>query len=250
MKRLAQGLPSFYHFANWILRNGIFQVLLRVEVHGLANVPREGPLIVASNHISFLDPLLAGAYLPRQVAMMAKAELFKYPLIRHVVQHYGAFPIRRGEGDARAFKHSLKILKHGGALFLAPEGTRSDTMQLQRGKEGAALLAARTGTPIVPMGIAGQEKWLHALVRFRRARVQIRFGPPFALVSPSRRPGREMLSAMTDAIMYRLAEELPPQYRGVYATSPREETSYVQPFPEGNHEAPAATRVQNNREPL
>lgn len=216
MSATERQIPQFYYVANWILRNILFASLLRVEVHGRERVPESGPLIVVVNHISFLDPPLAGAYFPRDLRMMAKVELFEVPLVRHLVAGYGAFPIRRGEGDASALKYSLRTLRAGGALFLAPEGTRSDTRQLQRGKEGVALLAVRTGAPIVPVGIAGQEKWLSELSRLRRAHVQIRIGEPFLIESPVSRPDRLMLAEMTDAIMQRLAAQLPAYYRGEY----------------------------------
>lgn len=211
-------LPRFYHFGNWILRNILFKSLLRVEVFGEDNVPSSGPLIVVVNHISFLDPPLAGAYFPRDLRMMAKIELFETPIVGHLVSGYGAFPIRRGKGDAQALKYSLRTLREGGALFLAPEGTRSQTNQLQPGKEGVALLAVRTGAPIVPVGIAGQEKWLYKLRRLQRAHVQMRIGEPFLLESPVARPGRLMLTEMTEVVMQRLARELPARYRGEYAT--------------------------------
>lgn len=211
-------LPQFYHLSNWVLRNIIFRSLLRVEVFGRDNVPPSGPLIVVINHISFLDPPLAGAYFPRDLRMMAKVELFEIPIIGQVVSGYGAFPIRRGEGDAQALKYSLRTLRAGGALFLAPEGTRSSNMQLQRGKEGVAMLAVRTGAPIVPVGIAGQEKWSYNLRRLQRAHVQMRIGEPFLLDSPAARPDRLILAEMTEAIMQRLARELPARYRGEYGT--------------------------------
>lgn len=222
-------LPRFYHFGNWILRNILFKSLLDVEVFGRENVPPSGPLIVVVNHISFLDPPLAGAYFPRDLRMMAKVELFETPVVGKLVSGYGAFPIRRGEGDAQALKYSLRTLRQGGALFLAPEGTRSADKQLQRGKEGVALLAVRTGAPIVPVGIAGQEKWLYRLRRLRRAHVQMRIGAPFLLESPVRRPARLMLTEMTDAIMQRLARELPARYRGEYATIAMPD-QYTRPF--------------------
>lgn len=221
MHRTEHQLPWFYHFGNWVLRNVLFKAFLRVDVSGHDNVPPAGPLIVVVNHISFLDPPLAGAYFPRDLRMMAKMELFETPIVGRIVSGYGAFPIRRGEGDAGALKYSLRTLREDGALFLAPEGTRSQTNQLQRGKEGVALLAVRTGAPIVPVGIAGQEQWLAKLRRFRRAHVQISIGEPFLLESPVARPARLMLTEMTDAIMQRLARELPAGYRGEYATVAR-----------------------------
>ena len=216
MPQAEDELGWFYHFANWVLRNVLFTPLLRVEVHGREHVPSTGPMIVASNHISFLDPPLAGAYVPRELRFMAKQELFEPPVLRHVVSGYGAFPIRRGEADTQALKYSLRTLRAGGAIFLAPEGTRSPDRQLQKGKRGVAMLAARTGAPIVPVGISGQEHWLRLLRQFRRAQVQIRIGTPFTVALPDKRPDRATLTAMTDAIMQRVAAQLPAPYRGVY----------------------------------
>jgi 1-acyl-sn-glycerol-3-phosphate acyltransferase len=87
--------PWFYYLGNWFMRLA-FRLILRVEIRGLENAPREGALIVAISHSSFLDPLLAGTYLPRDVIPMAKIEAFHYPVIGLIVKWYGAFPVRRG----------------------------------------------------------------------------------------------------------------------------------------------------------
>src|SRR5512135_380384 len=109
--------PWFYHFGNRVLRLA-FRLILRVDLRGLDRVPREGPLIIAISHSSFLDPLLAGAYVPRDVTPMAKIEAFGIPVIGLVVRLYGAFPVRRGEVDLAAFKTALQILQNGSAMVI------------------------------------------------------------------------------------------------------------------------------------
>ncbi|RME09495.1 MAG: 1-acyl-sn-glycerol-3-phosphate acyltransferase [Ardenticatenia bacterium] len=210
-------LPRFYHIANWLLRHVIFRLLLRVHVEGLHHIPQKGAFILISNHMSFLDPPLIGTYIPREVVMMSKVENFEKPIIGHIVRWYGAFPVRRGAGDIRALKQALRVLRDGQVLYLAPEGTRSPTHSLLRGKEGLALLAVQANVPVVPVAIWGQEQWRKAWPRLRRPDVYIRVGRPFWLRSEQRRPPRDVLQKLTDAAMCRLAQLLPPQYRGVYA---------------------------------
>ncbi len=214
--RRERHMPWFYYLANWVLRRVLFPLFLRVEVRGLERVPAEGPLIVAINHLSLLDPPLVGAYFPRDLEMMAKAELFRRPVVGWIVRHYGAFPVERGEADLRALKHAMRALKQGRAILMAPEGTRSKTHQLQRGKEGVALVAARTGAAVLPVALFGQEDWWRKLLRLRRPRVTVHFGEPIRLAC-DRKADRRTLQAMTDQIMRRLAGLLPPAYRGVYA---------------------------------
>jgi len=174
---------------------------------GLHHIPREGAFILISNHMSFLDPPLIGTYIPREVVMMSKIENFEKPIIGQIVRWYGAFPIRRGVGDIRALKQALRLLRDGQVLYLAPEGTRSPTHRL----------ALQANVPVVPVAIWGQEQWRKAWPRLRRPDVYIHVGRPFWLQAEQRRPLREVLQALTDAAMCRLAHLLPPQYRGVYA---------------------------------
>src|SRR5881227_310780 len=106
----------FYRFANIALRVA-GPLWVDLQVHGLELVPRTGPLIVAINHTSFLDPMLVGAVMPRDVMMMAKAEAFGERFLGPLVKWYGAFPIRRGEVDREALKKSLEVLRAGEALL-------------------------------------------------------------------------------------------------------------------------------------
>lgn len=205
----------FYHLANRALRLW-FAVVLDLQVRGVEHVPRTGPLIVAINHTSFVDPLLVGALVPRDVVMMSKIENFELPLWGQFVKWYGAFPIHRGEVDRAALKKALEVLRNGEVLLMAPEGTRSPDGQLQHGHDGLALIATRTHAPILPFAIAGAKPVSKNLTRLRRTRVRVNIGRPFTLEPSSPKPTREELSILTDRVMLHLAELLPPDQRGVY----------------------------------
>jgi 1-acyl-sn-glycerol-3-phosphate acyltransferase len=206
----------FYHLANVVLR-GLFAILLDYQVTGVENVPQTGPLIVAINHTSFLDPLLVGVFIPREVTMMAKVELFRTPVFGLIVRLYGAFPIRRGEVDRQAIRKAMEVLRGGGALLMAPEGTRGGTEQLQQGHHGVTMIALHTGAAILPVAIWGPKHFWSNVARLRRTRVGMAVGEPFTLKSEAAKPSREEMRAMTDEIMYRLAALLPPEVRGVYS---------------------------------
>lgn len=211
----------FYHFANALFRLA-FRILLDYRVRGLEKVPREGSLIVAINHASFIDPLMIGAFVPRHVTMMGKVELFRKPIFGLLVRLYGAFPVRRGEGDLQAVRRSLEVLQAGRALLLAPEGTRSKDGTLQRGKEGTALVALRTGATIVPVAVWGPKYLWKNLARLHRTKAELVVGEPFRLESPTARPRREELQELTDEIMRRIAVLMPRELRGAYAGQVRD----------------------------
>jgi 1-acyl-sn-glycerol-3-phosphate acyltransferase len=194
----------------------LYFLLLKLEVEGTENVPASGPLILMINHIHALDPFIVVGAFPRLVTPMSKIEVLAIPVIGLFTRAYGVIPIRRGVGDMRALRQALDAIQQKEVLLIAPEGTRSPTHSLQRGKEGMALIAARTGAPIIPVAVTGTEKAGHYWRRLRRVPVRIVIGEPFHLVTheePTRRP---ILQAMTHEAMYRLAAILPPAYRGVY----------------------------------
>ncbi|MBI5879412.1 MAG: 1-acyl-sn-glycerol-3-phosphate acyltransferase [Chloroflexi bacterium] len=204
-----------YRFMNWGLRR-VFPVIMKLTIDGLSNVPATGPVVIAINHSSFVEPLLAGAYVKRPIVMMSKAENFDLPIGGWVVKMYGAFPIRRGEADRESIKTALAVLRGGRVLLMAPEGTRSPDGQLQPGHDGLAMLAARTGAAVVPFAVAGGKPvWKNAW-RLRRTRVSARAGAPMYLNEFGEKPSREQLAKLTDRVMLRLAELLPPEQRGHY----------------------------------
>jgi 1-acyl-sn-glycerol-3-phosphate acyltransferase len=194
----------------------LYLVLFKLEVTGKENVPPTGPLVLMINHIDALDPFIVVGIFPRPVTPLAKIEVFDIPLVGFLSRAYGAVPVQRGQVDTRALRRSLQVLQEGEALLIAPEGTRSPTHNLQQGKDGMALIAARTNASIIPVGITGTEDAGRHWRSLRRVPVRINIGKPFRLDpggEPLRRP---LLRAMTDEAMYQLAATLPPEYRGIY----------------------------------
>jgi 1-acyl-sn-glycerol-3-phosphate acyltransferase len=212
---------------NTILRLGriLIKLLVRVKVSHLERVPPQGPLIVIINHISIFDPVVAIGALPRLTIPMGKQEAFNWFILGRIFKLYGVIPVRRGEADLPAVKSALRILRAGGVVLLAPEGTRSPTGQLQPGKDGAVLMALRSGAAILPVGVTGTEAIKAAWLRVRRPTVHLAVGEPFRLCSErlDRKGPRREIAAMTAEMMARLARQLPETYRGVYR--PAEETA-------------------------
>lgn len=207
-------LFSFYTFAVVGL-NVILRILARVEVVGREHVPPTGPLVVVANHTHFVDPPVMGMSLGRKVLLMAKQELFRVPVIGWIVTHYDAFPVRRGEADRQAMRWALQALEMGQAVGMFPEGTRSRTGEMRSAYPGAALIAVRSGAPVLPIGIDGTDRILPALRRGRRATVRVVYGPTFTLQFDEKASGR--LDRATEQMMRRVAELLPEWRRGAYA---------------------------------
>lgn len=208
-------MPRFYYVTNWLFPRMLPLFRIRVRVTGIEHVPLEGPLLLVANHTSILDPPLVGSTMPRDVVFMSKIENFEgHPLYAWVVRHYGAFPIHRGEADVRAIRQALRVLAEGRALFVAPEGTRHPDGVLGEPYVGAAMLAQRNDTPIVPLGISGAHNFQQRLRRWEPMNVQVRVGPMFRLRREGKKVGRETHKLMSDAIMERIAQLLPPENRG------------------------------------
>ncbi|MDA8187651.1 MAG: lysophospholipid acyltransferase family protein [Dehalococcoidales bacterium] len=205
----------FYDLANLFARV-LLWIVSRPKIVGLENVPQSGPLIVAANHINWLDPPVLGAYLPRRIRFMAKIELFQIPIVGWAVAGYEAFPVRRGERDRQAMQAAIEILREGSVLGMFPEGTRSKTATLQQGRAGAALLALRAGVPILPVGISGTQNVFRFPNILTRPSFQVNIGPVFNL-SPVDIGSREDIYRAVDQLMLRIAALLPPEYRGVYS---------------------------------
>lgn len=144
---------TLYSFAKKIFRLQ-FRVM-RWKVEGVENLPLKGPVILAINHVSIWDPIVAASSLSRQVSFMAKEELFSIPVLGTIFSRLGAFPIKRGQGDMNAIRQSLAILKEGRVLGLFPEGTRSKTGEIQKGMPGIVLLMEKSQASVVPVKVYG-----------------------------------------------------------------------------------------------
>jgi 1-acyl-sn-glycerol-3-phosphate acyltransferase len=209
----------------WLRRFGygvfrlVFGLTLKLQASGQANVPPTGPLIAACNHANFLDPFMVDQNMGRVMIFFAKVEVYETPILGWLARRYMVIPVNRGEADATALKLALRALKEGYALYVAPEGTRSKSGELLPGKSGGVVMALRTGATVAPCGIWGQKSFWSNLRRLRRTPVWLRFGPAYRFVGPAK-PSKEELQAMTDEMMYRIAELMPPEWRGAYAGPP------------------------------
>jgi 1-acyl-sn-glycerol-3-phosphate acyltransferase len=230
MKINLVGNPKIQRFMMWLL-SLLMKLMLRCEISHPERMPASGPVIVIINHIAWLEPIITLGGFGRIVVPMAKQEIFDYFIAGWVMKIYKAIPVRRGEADLHAVKLALQVLKSGGAVLMAPEGTRSRTCQLQAGKAGAVTLALRANAAILPVGVTGTQQVEAYWKRLKRAPVRLSVGPPFWLrpASPQLRPQREELEAMTGEMMVRLARQLPPEWRGVYANLDHTTETYLFP---------------------
>ncbi len=205
----------------WIF-NLLFSVLARRDIAGLENLPREGPYILAANHLSRLDlALVYGLIGDKRITGWAAEKYERHPFFGLLLRMGGGIFIRRGEVDRGALQAAVEWLRAGKVFGMSPEGMRSSTRALIRAKTGAAYLVNETGVPVVPIALTGTEHALPTLVRLRRPRVSVRFGKPLRLPAVDPNDRMAALRRNTDEIMCQIAAMLPPEYRGVYADHPR-----------------------------
>ncbi|MCL2014442.1 MAG: 1-acyl-sn-glycerol-3-phosphate acyltransferase [Oscillospiraceae bacterium] len=164
-------LPLFYRFARTVCA-AVAALIYNCKFEGLNNFPEDGGFILVCNHRSYVDPVLLGLRLKHPLVFMAKAELFKIPVLGFLMKKLGAFEVSRGIGGTSALDFAIKTVNEGKALALFPEGTRSKTGELKKPKSGVVVIAAQTGSIIIPAAISFQGK-----LRFRR-RITIRYGKP------------------------------------------------------------------------
>ena len=200
----------------------VVRLLGGVRSIGLENLPRTGPAIIVANHYTLVDPLVAGWgtcwQIGRVVHFISKAEIRGWPIAGWLGTHAGVIYVRRGEINRDAQRQSLAVLAAGHVLIVFPEGTRSPSGALISARDGTALLAMRSGAPIVPVGITGTEGMLSWRAVFGpRPHAIVQIGAPFSL---PHRPGgpidRAELVDGTTRMMREVAALLPPARRGVY----------------------------------
>ena len=209
-------MPWFYYVASVLVRMLLF-LLTDWQVRGKDNVPGDGPVIVVANHLNLADPPILGTSLGRKAIFMAKEELFRSKLSGYFVRNFGAFPVQRKQLDRGALHQAKRVLADGMALVMFPEGSRSMNARLQPALPGSALIALRNDAPVLPVGIAGTEKFKGVAWLLRRPRITINIGRPFSLSPTGGKLTKVELARLTDSILARVAELLPPEYRGHYA---------------------------------
>ena len=212
-------IPFVYHFATKLTKYVLMPIYARIEVYGAENVPLDGPIIVASNHLNDTDPGILCTRIDRVLVFMTKAELFKVPVLTQFLRAYGAFPVRRGEADLAALRLASAALAEGKALVVFPEGTREGPPEvLAKAHPGAALLALRHEVPVLPVAIQGSgELSLPGMfLRVdRTVRIKLSIGEPFVLEKPDRLNAVAVEDG-TRQIMERIAALLPEGKRGYY----------------------------------
>lgn len=209
--------PWRYQATAGVLRLGFPLVLGRgVRIEGIENVPPTGPLLICSNHLSNLDPLLVGSFTPGANTAMGKRELFANPALAWLLAGCNVFPVERGTADRWALRTALEVLGRGGRLCVWVEGTRAVRPGMKRAEPGVGFLWRRHPVPILPVAISGSEAALvKGRVLPRRVPVLMRYGAPQEL----RLEGRQARDnqAVADAIATMIASLLPNEYRGVYS---------------------------------
>lgn len=156
-----------------------FRVFFFLKVRGQENFPRSGGFIVASNHVSYLDPILLGVASPRSLNYMARDTLFRNSFFGWILKQVHVFPLKRNFADLGAIKEALKRMKSGRGILLFPEGTRSHDGQMKGGLEGVGFLARKGKVPVIPAYVHGADRaWPKHARFFRPACIQIVFGKP------------------------------------------------------------------------
>lgn len=205
--------PSARHpvfFVGRALWRAFFTIMGRWRIYGRENVPASGGVILAPNHVSYVDPPLAGSAIERKTWFMAKSELFRIPVLGPILPKVCAFPVKRGTPDREALRNALNLLAEGQVVVVFPEGTRSPDGNLQKPELGIGLLALRSGAPVVPVAFIGSDRLLprgSPIPRF--AHVTVRIGQPlrFARDDAAPRQARERVAGEIMSALARLIAE-------------------------------------------
>jgi 1-acyl-sn-glycerol-3-phosphate acyltransferase len=189
----------FYKILRGLAR--IIFAILGLKSSGLHNLPMKGPVIIAANHVSMWDPIVIAVVTPRPINFMAKAEFFQQAWMAWFFEKLNAFPVHRKAGDRTALRHSMALLEKQQVLGIFPEGFRNRTGDL-KGKTGTAMIAVKTGAPIVPVACVGTDwfipfGWLHPL--------EVRVGKPIDMTEYA---GQKVKSATLDSISEEIMNEI------------------------------------------
>ena len=201
----------------------LMHTLTKSQFFGLENIPLEGGLIIAINHLSYIDiPLIFTNPRRPDITALITTKYQTHPFIRWFSETAEGIWIDRDVADFTAIRKASQALTEGKAVGISPEGTRSHTHQLAEGKPGTAMLALKTGVPIVPVGIQGTEFAIDRLKHLRKPHMIARFGQSFTLPPIQDAEKRaEILQQYTEEIMCRIAVLLPEKYQGFYRNHPR-----------------------------
>src|ERR1039458_2511295 len=171
-------MNSVYHLG-WLVFRLMYATYFRWRVFNAERVPLSGPVILASNHASFLDPPLVGSGLHRGINYLARESLFRFPGIGWLLRNWSAVPVDRDGGGAAGLRAILDRLMAGGAIILFPEGTRTQDGKLQPARSGIGLTVIKSTAPVVPVRVFGTfEAYGRHLLLPRPRRMSVKYGPP------------------------------------------------------------------------
>ena len=158
------------------------KVYLRVKVQGLANIPARGGFVIASNHRSYLDPVVIGSVCPRRINYMARHDLFGVPVLGKLIRAYGTFPVKRGKADLGALREAIRRVNRGFGVLVFPEGTRQSGRGLGKAEPGVGFLAAKVNGPVVPAYVSGTEEAMpRGSKMIQPVGVTVKFGKPLSI---------------------------------------------------------------------
>jgi 1-acyl-sn-glycerol-3-phosphate acyltransferase len=196
------------YFTGWLLYRLLFKVYFPARVFNAGRVPLKGPLILASNHASFLDPPLVGSSLRREINYLARKSLFRYPGVGAVLRNVNAVPVDRDGGGAAGLKAIRDRLEAGGAVILFPEGTRTRNGQLQTARPGVGLLMIKSEAPVIPVRVFGTYEALGVHVPLPLPHpVAVKFGVPLD-IREVRAEARTCSKARLKEIYQKVVEDL------------------------------------------
>jgi 1-acyl-sn-glycerol-3-phosphate acyltransferase len=197
----------------------VARAVTRIDVRFESDLPHEGPLIVVANHLSNADPPLVYGWLTpklgRRLHILAKEALFVGPL-GWFLRTQGITPVRAGGSDMEAYRAAKAVLDRDDVLCIFPEGTRSASGALQEPRPGVAMLATRSGVPVLPVGISGTDRFLGRGQRFPRfgSRISVRVGRTFTLELDPELSRREAMNKASDDLMRQIAALVDERHRG------------------------------------
>lgn len=216
-------VPLRFRLLRAVLRpifRAIFHILSQVRIIGKENIPKQGPYLLAINHISLFEPPFILAFWPVAPEGAGAVEIWERKGQALLVRFYGGFQVHRGVYDRKVIDKMIAALRAGKPLLLAPEGGRSHTLGMRRALPGVAYLVEQTNVPVLPVGIVGtSDEFLTDCLKGKRPTIEMRIGkaihlPPIDGKGATRRTARQYNA---DLIMLAIAGLLPPEYHGVYA---------------------------------
>lgn len=208
----------------------IAHIFGRFHVVGRQYIPRTGPVLIVANHLIWYDPVVLGIIFPRRLWFLAKIEIFRVPVIGWFARLTGQIPVHRGESDRAALERALIYLCEGKAVTIFPEGAVAQHERLLQAHTGAAMLALRSGVPILPVAHTGTRR----IFLGRRGwfpRVDVRIGEPYVPQVPTGISRKAALRMVTEDLMRRIAHMMPDEERGVYAVIKEESVYELQTLP-------------------